>query len=165
MPIMFVNGMSVWNPVCSAPEYAVARLGTTSREIVAPLRVRHAERLEEALLRELLERLAAHALRRSAPRAHSRYCCTDIRSPAGIEHLLMDDEVERRHRRMDLRARPAPFDAEQAPLVAQPARVRQQVADRDLLAAEARDLGQIFSNVVVERELAVLREQHHAPPP
>ena len=57
-----------------------------------------------------------------------------------VEHFLMDHEVERRHRRMHLRSRTASLDAEQAPLIAQAARVRQQIADRDPLAAERRNL-------------------------
>src|SRR5689334_21150886 len=61
---------------------------------------------------------------------------------------------------MHLRSWAAALDAEQAPLIAQPTGVREQVANRDSLAAKPWDLGQIFSDVVVERELAVLREQH-----
>ena len=53
--------------VISGLRAAVVRrraIGHDRGEVVAPLRVRHAERTEEALLRELVERLAAHALAR-----------------------------------------------------------------------------------------------------
>src|SRR4051812_47840296 len=70
----------------------------------------------------------------------------------------MLEEIEGRRRRVHLRSWPATLEAEQAPLVAQAAGVREQVADGDALA-EVGYLGEVFPDVVVERQLAVLRQQ------
>src|SRR3954468_21663277 len=71
----------------------------------------------------------------------------------------MGDEVERRGRRVNLASRASALDAEQAPLVAESAGMREQVADRDRPAAEVGDFREVLPNVIVERELPVLREE------
>jgi hypothetical protein len=58
---MLVNGMSVWKPFAADPEYCRGPIRHDGREIVAPSRVRHAERAEEPLLGERVEGLSAHA--------------------------------------------------------------------------------------------------------
>ncbi len=61
---------------------------------------------------------------------------------------------------MDLGARAVAGQRQQAPLLAQPAAMGKQVADRDRHAI-VRHLRQIAPDIIVEREFAVLNQQQH----
>ena len=111
------------------------------------------------LPRELPERLPGHALddhrRQRVPHVAVEVPIAgreiQIPLPAGeAENVVVGNDV----------VHPPAGERQQAPLIAQAARVQQQVSDGNRLA-EVVHLGQMLADVIVERQLAVLLQQQN----
>ena len=127
------------------------------------MRVRHAERLEDPLVRELTQRLPGDALHDLAEQEVAGVAVEVIVARLEVELLLSRDERDR------LRIGEHIFDAQpaerhQAVDVADAARVMHEMVDRDRRPV-VRHLGEVFPDVVVERDLAVEHEEPDRSPP
>jgi hypothetical protein len=120
--------------------------------------VGHPERFEDVLPRELGERHPADARDHDRGEVVVRVAVVPHLAWQKVQRALVSHEVEHRPLRVDARApRPAGDVFEGAP-IAQSARVRQHAPQRDGLRVDG-ELGQVRSNVLVERELALLCEE------
>ena len=130
-----------------------------ARKVVAPLRAGHSERLEQALDAELSEGCATDALHDHGGERVPRVAVEVLGARLEVERLLMLNEIEDGVQCVDLRSWPHPLEAEQPPLVTEAAGVSEQVPNGDRLP-EPGHFRQVLPDIVVEGELAVLRQQH-----
>ena len=123
--------------------------GHDAREVIAPARVRHAERSEDALAGELLKRLPAHALHDGVREQEAGVGVGVMIADRIVERLLRGNQSHDIGVRVHPQAAwPALERHEIAPL-AKSGRVGQQVPDRDR-ASVGWQLGEVFAGVVVE---------------
>ncbi len=128
--------------------------------IVAKLRVRHAERLEDVIGRVVAERLAGRAFDDHRQQRVAGVAVQEFVARREVEILLPAHEVDELRLGEEPVARPS-RQCEKCEVVSQPARVMEQLAQRDR-RAERRDLRHPAANPVVERQAAFLREQDNA---
>ena len=133
--------------------------GHDACEVVAPLRIRHAQRRKDALRGELCERHAAHALHHGAQQQEARVRVRVVVADGIIQRLLVRDQFEHIALRVHPRTARPPLPRHEVAPFAQPARMREQMPERDG-APVHRQLGQHRARVVVEAQLAVVHEQH-----
>ena len=159
LPTTLVNDMFVRNwPFRQHPVGSGAVLDDL-REVVAPLRPRHAERLEEALLAEVVERLARHSLHHHAQQGEGGVVVEELVARLEVQLLVAAHQLEDLVHRVDRAGGGAARQRQHRPLAAQAARVVQEVADEDR-RPEVGELRHVLPHRVVERQLAVERQQH-----
>ena len=120
--------------------------------------VGHAQGLEDPLRRELAEGLAARSFHDDREEEEAGVAVEELRAGLEVRRLLPGEDVECvpviGHRLF-----PDAAPLQEIDVVAEPAGVMQQVADRDRPEI-ARDFGEILLDLVVERQLPVLCQEH-----
>ncbi len=130
------------------------------RVIVAKLGVRHPERLEDVVGRVVAQRLPGRALDDHRQQRVAGVAVQKFVARREVEILLTAHEIDELRLGEQPVARP-PRQCEKCEVVAQPARVMEQLPQRDR-RAERRDLRHPPANPVVERQTAFLGEQDDA---
>jgi hypothetical protein len=155
--------LSIARSLCHAPsvsEYDNARPRTITGRVVTPAGVRHAQRIEDPLAREIRERFPGGAL---------HHHCQQVVVGVAVFVLAARREVELAHPANDRQhvamieragvAGPAADAGNRAP-IAQARRMVQQLPQRHRCAVVG-ELRQPAVDVVVERETAIAREEQH----
>ncbi len=133
---------------------------TTPREIVAPRGARHAERLEEPRAGELGERLAAHARDDDRGQVVAGIAVGIARAGWEVQRPLPADDVEHVRVRVHTRRRAAtPRSRRRFPSRA--ARSCESACAGSSAARRNRQLGNVLSRRIVERQLAVPRQEQN----
>ena len=127
--------------------------------VVVKVRARHAEGLEDALVGELAQRLPAHALDDRTEQCEAGVAVEILGARHEVERLLTRHHVEHVALGDTVFVEAAAREVQEVPLVAQSARMREKMPDRDRVAV-IPDFREIFPNVVIERQLAVANEEH-----
>jgi hypothetical protein len=136
-------------------------IGDDPRVQLVELRVPHPEGHEDVLGGELAQRLPARALHDDAEEEEAGVAVEVLLAGREVDALLPRDDVERVLLRGPvLLLHPRELHRDQ--VVPQAARVVEEMADRDRLSghlAVVRNLRQPLADVVVERELALARQE------
>ena len=149
-------------PLGAAARVAKGAAGDEHGDVVAQHGVRHAERGEDARRDERGETLARYALDDPGGEEVVGVAVPVLGAGREVQRLLAIDDGRRVGAGDTLFLEAAARDDQQLEEVAQAARVGEQVPDRDRLARVGAVLGEIAEmapDVVLERELAVAREE------
>ena len=128
--------------------------------VVAKLRVRHLQRRENVLRREFPQRLSAHALYDRRQQKKSRVAVEPVASGGKIQGLLAKNHLQR----VFIRRYAVRVDSRQVhqrKVIAQPARMIQQMKDRQFLSV-VRKFRNVFPDFVVDGKFALLFQEQNA---
>ena len=144
----------------AAGRVGVGAVPDDRRVIVAERGLRHAERLEQARGSELAERPTRHALDDDREQRISGVAVEVAAARREMHGRLPREQVEHVPLGDDVPFPAPPRHLQQAPLIANPARVVREMTERDGLA-EIGKLRHVAPDVVVPRDATVGDEQPH----